>query len=149
MEGAVFKCEIKIGDESKSTILKTDEDGYIFIPKINGAKVKITETKAPDGYKELEKSIEFDIDDQGNITAASLVNLEGSGTKEKPLIVKNYKKPEEPGNPDKPNKPGEPGKPKSPGTGDNGFGYGWSAIAIVAGFGLIYLKRRQQHSKNN
>ena len=57
--------------------------------------------------------------------------------------------------PGKPNEPGESGKPndknkpKSPGTGDNSFGYGWSVIAIAAGFGLIYLKRRQQHSKNN
>ena len=55
----------------------------------------------------------------------------------------------------KPGKPNESGKPKgkdkkkSPATGDNGFGYGWTTIAIAAGFGLIYLKRRQRHSKIN
>lgn len=153
LEGAVFKCEITIGDASKSTILKTDEDGYFFIPKINGAKVKITETQAPDGYKELEKSIEFDMDDQGNITNESLVNLEGSGTKEDPLIVKNYKKPEEPGEPEEPDKPDKPdksdkpGKPKSPGTGDNGFGYTYSAMAVIAALGILYLKRKNEYSE--
>ena len=56
------------------------------------------------------------------------------------------KEPEEPGKPDKPNKPDEPRKP-SPGTGDNGFGYAWSAMAVAAALGIMYLKRKNEYSE--
>ena len=55
--------------------------------------------------------------------------------------------PEEPDKPDKPDKSDKPGKPKSPGTGDNGFGYAWSAMAVIAALGILYLKRKNEYSE--
>lgn len=55
--------------------------------------------------------------------------------------------PEEPDKPDKPDKSDKPGKPKSPGTGDNGFGYAWSAMTVVAALGILYLKRKNEYSE--
>lgn len=55
--------------------------------------------------------------------------------------------PEEPDKPDKPDKSDKPGKPKSPGTGDNGFGYTWSAMAVIAALGILYLKRKNEYSE--
>lgn len=58
--------------------------------------------------------------------------------------------PEEPGKPDKPDESGEPkgkDKKKSPGTGDNGFGYTCSAMAVVAALGILYLKRKNEYSE--
>lgn len=68
-------------------------------------------------------------------------------TNTKPDKPKEPGEPEEPGKPDKPNKPGEPGKPNSPGTGDNGFGYAWSVMAVVAALGIFYLKRKNEYSE--
>ena len=68
------------------------------------------------------------------------------------FVITNTKpeEPEEPGKPDKPDESGEPkgkDKKKSPRTGDNGFGYTCSAMAVVAALGILYLKRKNEYSE--
>lgn len=105
LAGAVFRIEK--GD--KSFELTSNEKGIALSDKVELGEYKITEIKAPEGYKVTDEVFTVNVTTNGGI-------LTIKNTKEKPLeptkpVEPN--KPEEPKNTE-PNKPVEPSKPEEP-----------------------------------
>lgn len=124
------------------------QDKSLTLDQSNGWMGKFENIPLTD---EKGKTIEYTIseDEVQGYTSNITGNIEDGFviTNTKPDKPEEPGEPEEPGKPDKPNKPGEPGKPNSPGTGDSGFGYAWSAMAVVAALGILYLKRKNEYSE--
>ena len=105
LAGAVFRIEK--GD--KSFELTSNEKGIALSDKVELGEYKITEIKAPEGYKVTDEVFTVNVTTNGGI-------LTIKNTKEKPLeptkpVEPN--KPEEPKNTE-PSKPVEPNKPEEP-----------------------------------
>lgn len=121
------------------------EDMSLTLAQSNGWMGKFENIPLTD---EKGKTIEYTIseDEVQGYTSNITGNIEDG------FVITNTKpeEPEEPGKPDKPDESGEPkgkDKKKSPGTGDNGFGYTCSAMAVVAALGILYLKRKNEYSE--
>lgn len=99
LAGAVFRIEK--GD--KSFELTSNERGIALSDKVELGEYKITEIKAPDGYKVTDEVFTVNVTTNGGI-------LTIKNTKEKPL---EPTKPVEPNKPEEPSKP-EPKKPDVP-----------------------------------
>lgn len=98
LAGAVFRIEK--GD--KSFELTSNEKGIALSDKIELGEYKITEIKAPEGYKVADEVFTVNVTSDGGV-------LTIKNTKEKPL---EPTKPVEPNKPEEPKKPEEPSKPE-------------------------------------
>lgn len=98
LAGAVFRIEK--GD--KSFELTSNEKGIALSDKIELGEYKITEIKAPEGYKVADEVFTVNVTSDGGV-------LTIKNTKEKPL---EPTKPVEPTKPEEPKKPEEPSKPE-------------------------------------
>ena len=116
LAGAVFRIEK--GD--KSFELTSNEKGIALSDKVELGEYKITEIKAPEGYKVTDEVFTVNVTTNGGV-------LTIKNTKEKPLeptkpVEPNKPEPKEPEQPNKPgdpkntepNKPVEPSKPEEP-----------------------------------
>lgn len=99
LAGAVFRIEK--GD--KSFELTSNEKGIALSDKVELGEYKITEIKAPEGYKVADEVFTVNVTSDGGV-------LTIKNTKEKPL---EPTKPVEPNKPEEPSKP-EPKKPDVP-----------------------------------
>ena len=100
LAGAVFRIEK--GD--KSFELTSNEKGIALSDKVELGEYKITEIKAPEGYKVTDEVFTVNVTTNGGI-------LTIKNTKEKPL---EPTKPVEPNKPEEPKKPEQPKKPEEP-----------------------------------
>ena len=100
LAGAVFRIEK--GD--KSFELTSNEKGIALSDKVELGEYKITEIKAPEGYKVTDEVFTVNVTTNGGI-------LTIKNTKEKPL---EPTKPVEPNKPEEPKKPEQPNKPEEP-----------------------------------
>ena len=98
LAGAVFRIEK--GD--KSFELTSNEKGIALSDKVELGEYKITEIKAPEGYKVADEVFTVNVTSDGGV-------LTIKNTKEKPL---EPTKPVEPTKPEEPKKPEEPSKPE-------------------------------------
>lgn len=100
LASAVFRIEK--GD--KSFELTSNEKGIALSDKVELGEYKITEIKAPEGYKVTDEVFTVNVTTNGGI-------LTIKNTKEKPL---EPTKPVEPNKPEEPKKPEQPNKPEEP-----------------------------------
>lgn len=107
LAGAVFRIEK--GD--KSFELTSNEKGIALSDKVELGEYKITEIKAPEGYKVADEVFTVNVTSDGGV-------LTIKNTKEKPLEPTKPVEPNkpEPKKPVEPTKPVEPNKPEQPET---------------------------------
>ena len=103
LAGAVFRIEK--GD--KSFELTSNEKGIALSDKVELGEYKITEIKAPEGYKVTDEVFTVNVTTNGGI-------LTIKNTKEKPLEPTKPVEPNKPEEPKKPEQPETPNKPEEP-----------------------------------
>ena len=101
LAGAVFRIEK--GD--KSFELTSNEKGIALSDKVELGEYKITEIKAPEGYKVTDEVFTVNVTSDGGV-------LTIKNTKEKPLEPTKPVEPKKPEQPETPNKSEEPSKPE-------------------------------------
>lgn len=103
LAGAVFRIEK--GD--KSFELTSNEKGIALSDKVELGEYKITEIKAPEGYKVADEVFTVNVTSDGGV-------LTIKNTKEKPLEPTKPVEPNKPAEPNKPEQPETPNKPEEP-----------------------------------